>query len=155
MAFGFQASSTENIFLNPANKKTDQETLIFRLALVKLLMPLNMQSMLFLIPQQYLLISLPLYRILMEVLFKFQKYMSYLLGFVTVSKSVGNTAHTLAYLFNSASMQHHEVWALQFCFTILGILSLLVKLAFMAALIILWLRLSNNLFFACPSLQPL
>ena len=31
-----------------------------------------------------------------------------------VSKWVSNTADILAYLFKSASSQHHEVWALQF-----------------------------------------
>ena len=34
----------------------------------------------------------------------------------TVSKQVGNLAHFLAYLFNSPSRQHCEVWASQFSF---------------------------------------
>ena len=32
----------------------------------------------------------------------------------TMSKWVGKIVHLLASLFNSASMQHHEVWASQF-----------------------------------------
>ena len=33
-----------------------------------------------------------------------------------VFKQVGNSAHILVHVFNSVSMQHHEVWASQFPF---------------------------------------
>ena len=58
----------------------------FRLAFVHLLMPLWVQSSLFLIPELPLLIKLPLCRILMEGLFQSQKCMHILPRFMTFSK---------------------------------------------------------------------
>ena len=72
-AFGFKASPPDIITLNLVNNT--RAFLMLGLALVKLLMPLWTHSSLFLIPALYLLIPLPLYRILMEVQ-KFQSFRS-------------------------------------------------------------------------------
>ena len=64
-----------------------------------------------------------------------------------VSMLVGDIAYIPAYLFHSGSRQCH-LWVFRDTFH-------LVRLAFMVTLTGLWLRLSNNLYLACPSLQPL
>ena len=70
-----------------------------------------------------------------------------------VSKWVGNLACILAYLFNSISRQHCEVWASQFLFfTVLGMWFLLVRLACMAVLTGLWHRHAISLLWAYLSL---
>ena len=64
-------------------------------------------------------------------------------------------AHILAFLFNYASRQYHEVWALQFLFlhTIRDTVS--PSEAFMVALIWTYQRYSSNLYLACHSPQPI
>ena len=73
-----------------------------------------------------------------------------------VSKQVGNMAHILAYLFNSAFRQCYKVWPSQFqFFTILRIPFLLVRLVCMVLSTSCWYRLTNNSPLDYPSLQPL
>ena len=67
-------------------------------------------------------------------------------------KWVSKTMHILAYLFNSASWQCHEVWAFSQCsYT----LFLIVMLACMVASTSLWHRLTNSHHLDLPSIQPL
>ena len=123
--FGFRASSTpDSITLNPTHKKTDQSVavcIIFRLALVQLLMPLLIQSSLFLYRNCTCGHKLHPSKDLMKVLFQFQKCMNYSPKFYdtvdnAVCKWLGNAGHILVYVFNSVCRQHYEIWALHFPF---------------------------------------
>ena len=95
--------------------------LIFRLASMQLVMSFEIPSNAFLVPE--LPFQLPLCRVLTEGFFQFQKCMNILLRFMihdipdgTVSKGIDNTAHILAYLFNSAPRWHGVVWTSHFPF---------------------------------------
>ena len=135
--------------------------LIFRMVLVLLLMTLWIQSSLFLIPELCLLILLPLYRVLSDRLFQFQKCMNYLQGFITLWTMLCLKRLVIQVVFQHIFLillQHNiiksELPSSPFS-TILRTMYHLVRLAFMVTLSGLWLRLSNNLPLACPSLQPL
>ena len=72
------------------------------MTLVWLLMPLSIQSSLFLTPELFLLVPFPLYKILREEWVLFQKYMNLLTKIHDIldnamSKQVGNMAHILAH----------------------------------------------------------
>ena len=102
--FGFQSSSPpDNITLNPSNRKTDQN-LIFRLALVQLLMLFLIWSSLFLIPEWLLLIPVQ------EVLGLLTKIHDILE--ICCLKGLGIHAHIFVSL-KLASRQHCDVWASQ------------------------------------------
>ena len=91
-------------------------SLISRLVLVQLLMPLWIQNSVFLMPKLHISIPLPHHRGLMDGLFQFQTNWDYWLEIYdildsAVSKQCGTTACNLAYLFfNSAFKQHLKVW---------------------------------------------
>ena len=100
--FGFQASSQlDDITLNAANKKADQRLSFSRLALVQLLMPLWIQSSLFLITGLPLLILLPLQGSDGDIIadLEVNELLIHDILDIAVSKWVGNTACILAYLF--------------------------------------------------------
>ena len=121
-AFGFQASTPpDNISLNSANRKADQSLSDFQNGIgATAYATLDTEQLISCLQVALVdnLSSLPtaegnvipvseVYELLLRIHDILDK---------AVSKQVGNSALILAYLFNSVSRQHHEVWASQFPF---------------------------------------
>ena len=120
VAFGIQASSlSHNITLNPVNKKTDH-SLSFQAGIGAAAHATLDTECLILIPELHLLIPLTLQDSDggMNQVSEVHKLLTKIHDILdnVVSKCIHNTAHILAYLFNSAFRQCYKVWTSQFPF---------------------------------------
>ena len=120
-AFAVRASTPwDNITLNSANRKADQSLSNFQTGVgAAAHATLDMEQLISCL-WVALVGTLPYCLRLREMLYLCLKCMNYFwihdILEKTVSKQVGNLARILAYLFNSVSRQHREVWASQFPF---------------------------------------
>ena len=119
-AFGFWSSTPpDNITLSIANRKADQSQ-IYRLVLVLLLMPLLPLSTSSPTSEFLFLILFPLCLILQEALYLCLKCMNYSSRFMTfwtmLFQNELGTPLILVHVIISVSRQHCEVWASQFPF---------------------------------------
>ena len=121
-AFGFQSSTPpDNISLNSANRKADQSLLDFQ-TVIGATAHATLDTEQLIIHLQVALVDtlssllkaegdvIPVSEV-HELLLRVHGILD-----KAVSKQVGNSAHILAYLFNSVSRQHHEILASEFPF---------------------------------------
>ena len=122
-SFGFWASTPpDNITLNSAKRKADQSLLDFQTGVGgHCTCYSSHRGNSFLTSGLPLLIIFPCYLMLREVSYLYLKCVNYFSRFMTFwtrlfPNDLENSAHILAYLFNSVSRQHCEIWASQFPF---------------------------------------